>query len=74
MAKKTLINRKKGTEHKVDDADKVLKKYKGVFKEKPATQISDDVRKKEQSLDKAKAIDVKEAKKVDSFKESKSKK
>ncbi len=50
MAKKTLINRKAGTEHKVDNADAIQKKYKGVFREKPATEISKDVSKKEEQI------------------------
>lgn len=48
--KRTLVNKRTGKEHKVDNADAVLKKYKGVFKEKPSAEISESVAKKEQQI------------------------
>lgn len=58
MAKATLINIKTGKEVKVDNPEEYLKKYKGVFKLKPATQVSKAVTAKEAQLD-AKNIEVK---------------
>lgn len=59
MAKRTLINRKTGAEFKSDNAEAMMKKHRGVFRLKPATEISSEVSRKEKQITE-KVIEVEE--------------
>lgn len=59
----TLRNIKTGKTQRVQDPDKILKKYKGVFKLVPAAQVSEAVKSKEKDLA-TKSIEVKDVKSV----------